>query len=91
MLLQEHTKTSPLPFMFLSISFSLGCIQLLLLLNKNNVVRIMFCTASAVLIITLSILAFQNSASHTGKRFYQTLVFPFFLLFVETTRSHVVT
>ena len=77
-----------LPFFFLSLSFSLGSIQLLLLLRKTSILRIMFCTATAVSVITMCILAFQTSSLQNGKRFYQTTALPFMLLFFETTRSH---
>jgi len=81
-------KTWNLAFFFLSTSFSIGSIQLLLLLRKTSILRIMFCTATAVSVITMCILAFQTSSLQNGKRFYQTTAIPFMLLFFETTRSH---
>lgn len=77
-----------LAFLCLSSSFTIGCIQLLLLMRKTSALRVMFCTATAVSVITLCILAFQTSNTLTGRRFYQTAAFPFVLLFFETTRSH---
>lgn len=87
----QQEKTFTMAFLLLSLSMSLGSIQLLFLLNKSNVLRVMICTASSVLIIILNILAFQNSATNTiqAKRFYQSSSFPFLLLFFETTRSHI--
>jgi hypothetical protein len=88
--LQHEKGYLALAFLFLSLSMSLGSIQLLLLLNKSNVLRVMICTASSVLIVILNILAFQYSTvnSMQAKRFYQSSSLPFILLFFETTRSH---
>lgn len=93
LLTQRQTMTTfssylNLAFLCLSSSFTIGCIQLLLLMRKTSALRVMFCTATAVSVITLCILAFQASNTLTGRRFYQTAAFPFVLLFFETTRSH---
>jgi len=90
-LVQDPGNVSQLPFFFLSSALSIGSLQLLFLLEKGSIFRVMFCTAIAVLVVTLCILAFQASSSVNGKRFYQTASFPFILLFFETTRSHSVT
>ena len=89
--LQYEPKQHQAAYFFLSLSLSLGSIQLLVLLNKNNVLRVMFCTASSVLIVILNVLAFQSASSlntSQSKRFYQSSSLPFLLLYLEMTRSH---
>ena len=76
------------PFCILSLAFSLGCIQLLILLNKSSVVRVMVCTGTAVLVIILCVLAVHYSFSNNGKKFYQSASLPFLILYFETTKSH---
>jgi len=75
-------------FFFLSLSMTLGCLQLLFILNKKNTFQVMICTAASVLTIMLCFLAFQHHSTLTGRRFYQSATLPFYVLFYETTRSH---
>lgn len=85
------TKYQYIAFSFLSSSIAFGCIQLLILLNKTSIFRVMICTGTSVLVIILSILALHNNSNASGRRFYQSASFPFLLLFYETTRSHMIT
>lgn len=74
------------PFIFLSVALSLGSTQLLFILPKKSIFRVMFCTAVAVVVVFLSILAFIFRKQ--GKNIYQIVPVPFLLLFFEVTRSY---
>ena len=69
----------------LTISLCMASIQFLMVLNKENVLRVMACTAGAVIVVTLAILG-SFAPSHMSKRFFQSAILPFFLLFLETSR-----
>jgi hypothetical protein len=71
----------------LSGALCIGSIQLLIVLDKGNVIRVMGCTAAAVMVIVLAILGSSAAQSpNTTKRFFQSSALPFLLLFLETSR-----
>jgi hypothetical protein len=82
MILDEASKSS---HYILTSSICLGSLQLLIVLRKENVIRVMICTAIAVLVITLSMIAVVVPIT-TGKRFYQSIGLPFAVLFLESSR-----
>ena len=63
----------------------LGCAQLLLMLPKDHVLRVMACTAAAVMVAALALAAAFAPAAF-ARRFFQAAALPFVLLFMETTR-----
>ena len=63
----------------------LGALQLLWVVQKRAVFRVMMCTATAMLVIALAIVAALAPPS-MGRRFFQSATFPFVLLFMETSR-----
>jgi hypothetical protein len=69
----------------LSMALCLGSVQLLMVLHKGNVIRVMACTAAAVMVVVLAILG-SAAPQHMAKRFFQSASFPFLLLFLETSR-----
>ena len=69
----------------LSIALILGALQLLWVVQKRAVFRVMMCTATAMLVIALAIVAALAPPS-MGRRFFQSATFPFVLLFMETSR-----
>lgn len=69
----------------LTMALCTGSIQFLVVLQKENVVRVMVCTACAVVVVTLAILG-SFAPVHMAKKFFQSAVFPFLLLFLETSR-----
>jgi hypothetical protein len=69
----------------LAITLCIGCVQLLLMAHKGNVIKVMACTAAAVMVAALA-LAASVSPPPTARRFLQTAALPFLLLFVEATR-----
>ena len=82
MVIDEASKSS---HYVLTSSICLGTLQLLIVLRKENVIRGMICTAIAVLVITLSMIAVVVPIT-TGKRFYQSIGLPFAVLFLESSR-----
>jgi hypothetical protein len=74
----------------LSVALCLGSGQLLMVLHKGNVVRVMACTAAAVMVVVLAILGSVAPLNMT-KRFFQSAAIPFLLLFLETSRLSKIT
>jgi hypothetical protein len=71
----------------LSSALCIGSIQLLLVLDKGNVIRVMGCTTAAVMVIVLAILGSATAQSpNMTKRFFQSSALPFLLLFLEASR-----
>ena len=68
-----------------SSALCLGCIQLLFILPKEDVLRVMGCTAVAVMVGALAIAAAVSPAA-LARRLFQASAPPFFVLFIETTR-----
>ena len=62
-----------------------GCAQLLYALPKDNVLRVMGCTACAVLVGALAVAAALSPAP-LARRLFQSAALPFLLLFGETSR-----
>ena len=62
-----------------------GCAQLLYALPKDNVLRVMGCTACAVLVGALAVAAALSPAP-LARRLFQAAALPFLLLFGETSR-----
>ena len=69
----------------LSAALCLGSCQLLMVLHKENVVRVMACTAAAVMVVVLAVLGSAAPLNMT-KRFFQSAAIPFVILFLETSR-----
>jgi len=69
----------------LSAALCLGSGQLLMVLHKENVVRVMACTAAAVMVVVLAVLGSAAPLNMT-KRFFQSAAIPFVILFLETSR-----
>lgn len=70
----------------LALSLILGATQLLWVAQKRVVLRVMFCTATAITIIALAILGAVTPMS-LGCQFFQSAAMPLVLLFMETTRT----
>ena len=62
-----------------------GCAQLLYTLPKDNVLRVMGCTACAVLVGALAVAAALSPAP-LARRLFQSAALPFWALFGETSR-----
>jgi hypothetical protein len=62
-----------------------GCAQLLYALPKDNVLRVMGCTACAVLVGALAVAAALSPAP-LARRLFQSAALPFLVLFGETSR-----
>ena len=63
-----------------------GCAQLLYALPKDNVLRVMGCTACAVLVGALAVAAALAPAA-LARRLFQSAAIPFLVLFGETSRT----
>ena len=70
----------------LSLTLCLGSFHLLLMMSKDNVIRIMTCTAAAATVILLSIAAVLTSSLSTARHFYQSTALPLLILYLETSR-----
>jgi hypothetical protein len=68
-----------------TLTLCLGCAQLLFMVPKDNVLRVMGCTAAAVMVAALAIAA-MLSPSVLARGLFQAAAPPFFALFIETTR-----
>ena len=69
-----------------TLAICLGCIQLLLMVHKGHVLRVMACTAVAVMVSALALAAAALSPA-LARRFFQAAALPFVLLFLETARG----
>jgi len=69
----------------LTVTLCMGSVQFLMVLHKENVIRVMACTAGAVIVVTLAILG-SFAPITMSKRFFQSALLPFFVLFLETSR-----
>ena len=68
-----------------SSSLFLGCAQLLFMIHKRNVLRVMACTAAGVIVIALAFAAIFCHPSF-ARRFFQAAALPFSMLFFEASR-----
>jgi hypothetical protein len=69
-----------------AVALCLGCTQLLIMVHKGNVLRVMACTAAAVVVAALAVASVLAPLA-LARRFFQSAILPFGLLFLEATRS----
>jgi hypothetical protein len=67
-----------------TLALCLGCIQLLWTVPKDHVLRVMACTAVAVMVAAFAIAA-SVAPAMLARRFFQAAAVPFLFLFIETT------
>jgi hypothetical protein len=70
-----------------ALALCLGCAQLLLMVHKGHVLRVMACTATAVMVSALALAAATTTSAPLARRFFQMAALPFVLLFLETARG----
>ena len=70
----------------IALGLGMGCGQLLLMVHKGNVLRVMACTAAAVVVAALAIAA-AFAPAVMARRFFQAAVLPFAMLFMEASGS----
>jgi hypothetical protein len=70
----------------LALSLILGAAQLLWVAQKRVMLRVMFCTATAIMVMALAILG-AVAPPPLGCQFFQSSAMPLVLLFMETTRA----
>ena len=66
-------------------SLCLGCVQLLFMVRKENVLRVMGCTAAGVVVAALAVAAAFGPVP-MARRFLQAAILPFLVLFAEASR-----
>ena len=69
----------------LALALILGAAQLLWVAQKRVMLRVMFCTATAIMVMALAILG-AVAPSTMGLQFFQSAAMPLVLLFMETSR-----
>ena len=79
-----HGPWLPCAHALVTTALCLGCLQLLWTVPKDHVLRVMACTAVAVMVAAFAIAASVAPAA-LARRFYQAAAVPFLLLFMETT------
>jgi hypothetical protein len=70
----------------LALSLILAAAQLLWVAQKRVMLRVMFCTATAIMVMALAILG-AVAPPPLGCQFFQSSAMPLVLLFMETTRA----
>ena len=70
----------------LALSLILGAAQLLWVAQKRVMLRVMFCTATAIMVMAFAILG-AVAPPVLGCQFFQSSAMPLVLLFMETTRA----
>ena len=81
------TASSAAHHALIALALFLGCAQLLLMVQKANVLRVMGCTAEAVIVAALALAGALTPGTGMGRRFFQAAVLPFVLLFMEASSS----
>ena len=74
------------PHTLLALALMVAAGQLLWVIDKQMVIRAMLCTATAMLVIALSIVG-ALAPPAVGRRFFQSATLPLVLLFMETSRQ----
>ena len=82
-----HGPWIPLAHACVTLALCLGCMQLLWTVPKDHVLRVMACTAVAVMVAAFAIAA-SVAPTPLARRFFQAAAVPFLLLFMETTMRH---
>ena len=80
-----ETLAQPSAHGLVALALCLGCAQLLCMVHKENVLRVMACTAAAVVVAALAVAA-AFGPLHLARRFLQATVLPLLLLFAEASR-----
>jgi hypothetical protein len=75
-----------LPLYILAITVSLAALQLLWVVEKRVMPRVMLCTAVTVLILALALVAVLVPSPIMARRFFQSAALPLLFLFMETSR-----
>ena len=82
-----HGPWVPLAHACVTLALCLGCVQLLWTVPKDHVLRVMACTAVAVMVAAFAIAA-SVAPAPLARRFFQAAAVPFLLLFMETSLRH---
>ena len=74
------------PLYFLALALSIATLQLLWVVEKRAIPRVMLCTATAMLILVLLLVAILAPTPTMSRRFFQSTTLPLLLLFMETSK-----
>jgi hypothetical protein len=82
----NNNNNSKIPLILLALALMAATAQLLWVVEKRIVPRVMLCTATAVLILALVLIAVLVPGPSMARRFFQSTTLPLLLLFMETSR-----
>jgi hypothetical protein len=75
-----------IPLYFLAMALCVATLQLLWVVEKRVVPRVMLCTATSMLILVLILVAILAPTPTMSRRFFQSTTLPLLLLFMETSK-----
>jgi hypothetical protein len=82
----NSSSSSRLPLILLALALASATAQLLWVVEKRIVPRVMLCTATAMLILSLVLIGVLVPGPTMARRFFQSTTLPLLLMFMETSR-----